>query len=220
MKIGLSLAALAAGLLAAPAIAAPQTLTFDDISGTPTVTEYLNPNVAIFANYGGLTWGPRWAAVDGFGECGANPCGFKNDATSGNFTATNAVNTPNTITSPTPFRLLSIQLGAAWHDQLTIGFVGKLAGNIVWTANPVANAFGPTLFTFPSGLVDTLEVTPVITGNHVYTLGSGPRMVWDDFTFDAAPVVGGVPEPAAWALLLAGFGLVGSAARRHRSVAA
>ncbi|OSZ71882.1 hypothetical protein CAP39_00345 [Sphingomonas sp. IBVSS1] len=61
-------------------------------------------------------------------------------------------------------------------------------------------------------------MTPVITGNRVYTLGSGPRMALDDLTFDATP--GGVPEPAAWAFLLAGFGLVGVAARRQRTVAA
>ncbi|TPE59534.1 PEP-CTERM sorting domain-containing protein [Sandaracinobacter neustonicus] len=32
------------------------------------------------------------------------------------------------------------------------------------------------------------------------------------------PVVGGVPEPATWAMLIAGFGLVGSVARRRRAV--
>ncbi|OSZ71883.1 hypothetical protein CAP39_00350 [Sphingomonas sp. IBVSS1] len=135
-------------------MAAPQTLTFDDISGTPTVTQYLNPNVAVFANYGGLAWSPLWAVVNGVGECGPNPCGFKNVVTSGSFTVTNAVNTTSTITAPTPVRLVSTQLGAAWHDQLTIGFVGKLGGNIVWSANPVANAYGPTLFNFPTAVID------------------------------------------------------------------
>jgi hypothetical protein len=35
---------------------------------------------------------------------------------------------------------------------------------------------------------------------------------YDDFAFNA------VPEPAAWAMLIAGFGLVGAMARRQRSV--
>ncbi|NJC09692.1 PEPxxWA-CTERM sorting domain-containing protein [Polymorphobacter fuscus] len=37
-------------------------------------------------------------------------------------------------------------------------------------------------------------------------------------TADGDPV-GGVPEPASWAMLITGFGLVGAAARRRRSVA-
>ncbi len=35
-----------------------------------------------------------------------------------------------------------------------------------------------------------------------------------------APSVGGVPEPASWALLIAGFGLTGAVARRRRAFAA
>ncbi|WP_185965043.1 PEPxxWA-CTERM sorting domain-containing protein [Glacieibacterium frigidum] len=34
-------------------------------------------------------------------------------------------------------------------------------------------------------------------------------------TFDVAPPVGGVPEPASWALMIGGFGLVGGAMRRR-----
>ena len=37
---------------------------------------------------------------------------------------------------------------------------------------------------------------------------------------DNVSVSGAVPEPASWAMLIAGFGLVGGAARRRRSVAA
>lgn len=43
---------------------------------------------------------------------------------------------------------------------------------------------------------------------------SGPATV----TFDA-PAVGGVPEPTTWALLAAGFGLIGAAARRRTAAA-
>ncbi len=35
-----------------------------------------------------------------------------------------------------------------------------------------------------------------------------------------SPAVGGVPEPATWALLIGGFGVIGIAARRRRAIAA
>ena len=38
------------------------------------------------------------------------------------------------------------------------------------------------------------------------------------FSFAATPAVGGVPEPATWALLIGGFGAVGAAARRRRAL--
>ena len=48
-----------------------------------------------------------------------------------------------------------------------------------------------------------------------------PRSGWifaiDDLTYSLS--AGGVPEPAAWAMMLAGFGLVGSAMRRRQKVA-
>lgn len=43
-------------------------------------------------------------------------------------------------------------------------------------------------------------------------------LAYDDFRFDAA--ARGVPEPAAWALMIVGFGLAGGALRRHRAIAA
>jgi MYXO-CTERM domain-containing protein len=40
------------------------------------------------------------------------------------------------------------------------------------------------------------------------------------YMLDNVSVTGSVPEPHAWAMLIAGFGLVGAAARRRRNVAA
>jgi hypothetical protein len=45
--------------------------------------------------------------------------------------------------------------------------------------------------------------------------GTVNRQVFDDFTFGSTVVGGGVPEPATWAMMILGFGLVGSAARRR-----
>lgn len=52
--------------------------------------------------------------------------------------------------------------------------------------------------------------------------GPTNRQVFDDFTFGSITVGGGggVPEPATWAMLIAGFGVVGAMARRRRVLAA
>ena len=39
----------------------------------------------------------------------------------------------------------------------------------------------------------------------------------DNFTLGAATPVSAVPEPATWAMMIAGFGLAGSALRRRRA---
>jgi hypothetical protein len=39
---------------------------------------------------------------------------------------------------------------------------------------------------------------------------------WHGFTVGIADVATGVPEPATWAMMIAGFGLVGAASRRRR----
>jgi hypothetical protein len=49
--------------------------------------------------------------------------------------------------------------------------------------------------------------------------GTLNQQVFDDLTFGSKVAGGGVPEPAAWAMMLAGFGLVGSAMRRREKVA-
>jgi len=51
--------------------------------------------------------------------------------------------------------------------------------------------------------------------------GTSGTVGFDNFEFDSVtPVAGGVPEPAAWSLMIAGFGLAGAALRRRRTVVA
>ena len=46
------------------------------------------------------------------------------------------------------------------------------------------------------------------------------RVFFDDFAIDITPAAAAVPEPVTWALLIAGFGMVGVGMRRRRPVAA
>ncbi len=216
-------AAIAAGSWAAPAAAAVQTLNFDDIWGTPTVDLYYDPNsVGQFSSYAGLTWSSAFLIIKASTICNcAN--GVSNNVTSGDYVIapTGLFNGDGTdvVSSPTPFQPISVQLGGVWYNNATVSFIGKLGGATVWTDSVVTSFFGPTLYSFPTGPIDTLE--SYVSGGSYIGPGSGNFAVWDDFTFDSSPAVGGVPEPASWAMLIAGFGLVGAAARRRRrSVAA
>ena len=70
---------------------------------------------------------------------------------------------------------------------------------------------GPQLYTgseaHPTFLIGTFDLTEFV-GNGNYTL-----------TITDPNATGTVPEPATWALMLGGFGLVGSAMRRRQKVA-
>lgn len=56
------------------------------------------------------------------------------------------------------------------------------------------------------------------TAKSVSFAGVANQIVFDDVTFGSS-TPGGVPEPAAWAMMLAGFGLVGGAMRRREKMA-
>lgn len=69
----------------------------------------------------------------------------------------------------------------------------------------------------------TLSFTPLLGGSVKFLFGTltgggyGPLL--DDFAIDITPSAGsaaGVPEPRGWAMLIAGFGLVGASVRRRR----
>lgn len=67
--------------------------------------------------------------------------------------------------------------------------------------------FGSLLNLFNPGTTNTLRIAGTNGGNGVYggTIAFSP---------------GAVPEPAAWALMIAGFGLIGSALRRQKKLTA
>jgi hypothetical protein len=89
-----------------------------------------------------------------------------------------------------------------------------LAGQASGPAYLAANDGTQTLTLFdPSARFRSFLFTTREPGNVAYlgTLGQGYRI--DSLTL-------GVPEPASWAMLIAGFGLVGAASRRRRGVVA
>jgi hypothetical protein len=61
-------------------------------------------------------------------------------------------------------------------------------------------------------------------GKSISFAGVANQIVFDDITFGSAvpgpDTGGGVPEPATWAMMIAGFGMAGVALRRRRALAA
>lgn len=87
-------------------------------------------------------------------------------------------------------------------------------------------AAGQAALTVPRFVLNTAEATVSVTrtfaANDFYgfVLDDNGLNAYDlsgaNMTATFMPSVGGVPEPATWAMLITGFGLVGSAARRTR----
>jgi hypothetical protein len=123
----------------------------------------------------------------------------------------------------TPFLTLSSYDGTQDYDgtsgQTVFGVASVTTDLGFGTAGFIGTgSIYPTLYTSgtPQGLryydrgalaeIATTQVTTYATVTYDYTSPTPPP----------PPPVGGVPEPASWALLVAGFGIVGGVARRRR----
>jgi hypothetical protein len=98
-----------------------------------------------------------------------------------------------------PSFVLRVSDGITSTDVANFGFPLNSAG--VW------QQFGGSFF---NGSATSLSLSIV----NLNTVPGGNDLGLDDISLTA--VAGVVPEPASWAMLIAGFGLVGAAARRRR----
>lgn len=81
---------------------------------------------------------------------------------------------------------------------------------------PQGYVSGTTLGVSTAQYNATFAAAGLVQGTYVYTFGTGASA--DSFTVVVgADVDGAVPEPAAWAMMVAGFGLVGTSMRRRRA---
>jgi hypothetical protein len=85
-------------------------------------------------------------------------------------------------------------------------FLGRTSSNCPGYVAPFC-PFAPVTLTFDG------------TARSVTFGGTANQIGFDDISFDlvALPSAGAVPEPATWAMMIAGFGLAGAAIRRRRS---
>jgi hypothetical protein len=169
---------------------------FDDITG---------PGVpAIVDGYADLDWTNMYTAnsttypyESGFiwGNVSADRVAFSGPLGSAGFAA------------GTDFTFDSAYLTAAWRDELNVLVEGFDDGVLVHSSNLVLDLYTPTQFDFGWNSIDAVSFT-TSGGVDVGLRSNGPQMVIDNLMLTP------VPEPEAWALLLAGLGLVALRARR------
>ncbi len=126
-----------------------------------------------------------------------------------------------------------LKSNAATGYVTTLGYLDTYPSNApgVWVSTPgyTSNTYTETYFlTGASGDIGVeLSVNLACSLGYVcdyshtakfgLVLPAGASFSSDSGVFLTAPVGGAVPEPASWALLVAGFGVVGAAARRRRT---
>lgn len=107
--------------------------------------------------------------------------------------------------------------GVNADDSLTsLGFAGVIQSSLVGTTvvNTAAND-GTSVITLtnPTSYFARYLLTTLVGGD-VSLMGTGGQ----DYRIDG--ITGSVPEPGTWAMLIVGFGFVGVAARRRKSIIA
>jgi len=71
----------------------------------------------------------------------------------------------------------------------------------------------------PLGMGPVLELNLAGIQSVIFS-GTSGTVAFDNFEFNAVtPVAAGIPEPAAWALMISGFSLAGAGLRRRRALA-
>lgn len=183
------------------------TLTFDSFNASQSLVN-LTPT-----NYGGLTW-TNFLVSDNTGDTGP---GYTTGAVSGINTAFNGSGDPASFSSATPFTLNEAYFAGAWNDGLNLRIVATTADAQTFVKELTLNTQSATDVVFNwSNLTSVSFASSGGTRSPLAPVGKtgGTQFTMDNLTVNAtAPV----PEPETYALLLAGMGLVGAAARRRKT---
>lgn len=201
--------------LAAPAMAGPIVLTFEGVGDEAAVNNFYN------------------GGTDSQGNSGTN-YGVSFSNTSLGIIDSDAGGTGNIANEPSPstvlFFLDSNSATLNYAAGFTTGFsffytsstdatvnvwsgldaTGTLLGSIVVSAQFTDGCTGDPNGTFCNWTAAGVNFSG--TAMSIDFGGTANQTAYDNITFGSA-IPGGVPEPASWALMLGGFGLVGSSLR-------
>lgn len=184
-------------------------IDFDDIdpSGGPLDMATLNP-------YQGLLW----TRFNAYASGPFTPPGFGNGVVSPFNAAFSGgqLDTGETvvgiISAPTPFDLVSIDIGAGWYNNLNVTVQGLLGGSVLYSNTVLAQTTGAQTFVFDFAHIDTLRLfgTAFSESTDPYNCG---RFNCTQFTVDN--IVFAAPEPESLALLALGGAALATTRRRR-----
>jgi hypothetical protein len=179
------------------------TIMFDNLPGDGSL---------ITSGYSGLNWN-NLGTYDGRDYASS---GYVNGRVSGANVAYNQFGSPASISSATAFTLNSGYFTGAWNNGLTISVLGLVNGIQTYSDSFVVNASGSALHTFNWADLSSVSFSSA-GGTNAGLDSSGTQFVLDNLTVNVAAV----PEPATWAMMLVGFGMMGASMRyRRRSIKA
>jgi hypothetical protein len=192
--------------------ASAQTITFDNLSNTSIYDGTLIAN-----GYEGFNW-------NNFGYLTTstytnNPSGYLNGTVSGTNVAFNGAGWDASMSSQTsPFTFNSAYFTGAWNNGLNIQVNAYLAGTQVDTMSFVVDSTSPVLETFNWSNIDALTFSSSGGTNAGYAgclyVSGCNHFAMDNMVVN--DVIPAVPEPATYAMLFAGLGLIGFSASRKK----
>lgn len=165
-----------------------------------------NYNIVVYANQGGYVPGGDIAALDAY-VAGGGKVIFDDWTGSDSFTGDQTFDGDNNQTTITL---------SAYNS----GISGPLS-----VVNPGWTTFSTGLTTLPGGVSSaTFEDgdSAIVTGNNGRTIVNGflsDTVASEQLYTNELGALSAVPEPAAWSMMLVGFGVVGAGLRRRKAMA-
>ena len=226
-KLLIAMAALAgATTLASPASAteyiygfsgfSPWTLSINGTDITSTDTGWINSLGEHNTGNPNYIIGDLGAFYNNYGVFNLSSLGSLGTITSLKLTLNSATSfLPN---GPRSYSLYNVLASATALDQ-TRG-AGDATGIALYNDlgnGAVYGVQGFTAFAPPTNSTLTITLNAAAITNAQSQLGHGNFAIGGSLNLPGQAAIGAVPEPAAWALMLAGFGLVGGAMRRRQT---